>query len=132
MNIGNIIWEPSIGSTDNLAFETNKTDDSIDNNFYTIRFAQYYKNTSLSIADLQTGNGMNTANVRWQNKDAYAIEVQLDEEKSKDNEIKRCTKQLDIWCFSIVKMICQNKQKPGCHLRSIPAFYFLWVVKCDL
>jgi len=52
------------------------------------------------LADMQTGGSMNTANVRWQNKDAYAVEVQIDEEQSKDNEIMHGTEVVGYMVFS--------------------------------
>jgi hypothetical protein len=52
------------------------------------------------IADMQTGNGMDTANVRWQNKDAYAVEVQIDEEQSKNKEINHKTEVVGYMVFS--------------------------------
>jgi hypothetical protein len=98
--IGYIAWEPSVGTIDSLTFEINKTSDSVKHNFYTIQFSQNFMNTPMFIADMQTGDGMNTANVRWQNKDAYAVEVQIDEEQSKDNEIKHGTEVVGYMVFS--------------------------------
>jgi len=57
-------------------------------------------NTPMFIADMQTGDGMNTANIRWQNKDAYAVEVQIDEEQSKDKEIKHTTEVVGYMVFT--------------------------------
>jgi hypothetical protein len=98
--IGYIAWEPSVGAIDSLTFEINKTSDSVKHNFYTIQFEQNFMNAPMFIADMQTGDGMNTANVRWQNKDAYAVEVQIDEEQSKNNEIKHGTEVVGYMVFS--------------------------------
>ena len=98
--IGYIAWEPSVGTIDGLTFEINKTGDSVTHNFYTIQFSQNFMNTPLFIADMQTGDSMNAANVRWQNKDAYAVEVQIDEEQSKDNEIMHGTEVVGYMVFS--------------------------------
>jgi hypothetical protein len=98
--IGYIAWEPSVGTIDSLTFEINKTSDSVKHNFYTIQFEQNFMNAPMFIADMQTGDGMNTANVRWQNKDAYAVEVQIDEEQSKNNEIKHGTEVVGYMVFS--------------------------------
>ena len=43
---------------------------------------------------------MNTLNVRWHKKDAYAVEVQISEEQSKDNEIKDGTEVVGYMVFS--------------------------------
>jgi hypothetical protein len=98
--VGYIAWEPSEGTIDSLTFEVGKTGDSVQHNFYTIQFAQNFINTPMFIADMQTGDSMNTASVRWQNKDAYAVEVQIDEEQSKDNEIKHGTEVVGYMVFS--------------------------------
>jgi hypothetical protein len=98
--IGYIAWEPSTGTIDGLTFEVNKTSDSVRHKFYTVQFEQKFMNTPMLIADIQTGDGMNVANVRWQNKDAYAVGVQIDEEQSKDNEIKHGTEVVGYMVFS--------------------------------
>lgn len=99
-SIGYIAWEPSRGTIDNLTFEINKTSDSVTHNFYTIQFSQNFLTTPMFVADMQTCDSINTANVRWQNKDAYAVEVQIDEEQSKDNEIRHNTEVVGYMVFS--------------------------------
>jgi hypothetical protein len=89
-----------VGTIDSLTFEINKTGDSVKHKFYTIQFAHNFINTPMFIADMQTGNGMDTANVRWQNKDAYAVEVQIDEEQSKNKEINHKTEVVGYMVFS--------------------------------
>jgi len=98
--VGYIAWEPSAGTVNGLTFEINKTGDSVTNDFYTIQFSQNFINTPMFIADMQTGQGMNTANVRWQNKDAYAVEVQISEEQSKDDEIVHDTEVVGYMVFA--------------------------------
>ena len=98
--IGYIAWEPSMGTMDGLTYEVSKTSNSVKDKFYTIQFEQNFINTPMFIADMQTGDGMNTANIRWQNKDAYAVEVCIDEEQSKDVEIKHTTEAAGYMVFS--------------------------------
>jgi hypothetical protein len=40
---------------------------------------------------MQTADGGDTANLRWQNKDSYGTEVQISEEQSANKEIKHTT-----------------------------------------
>mgnify|MGYP006284430787 FL=1 len=40
---------------------------------------------------MQTLNGGDTANVRWQNKDAQGIDIMIDEEESRDSETNHTT-----------------------------------------
>ena len=89
-----------MGTMDGLTYEVSKTSNSVKDKFYTIQFEQNFINTPMFIADMQTGDGMNTANIRWQNKDAYAVEVCIDEEQSKDVEIKHTTEAAGYMVFS--------------------------------
>jgi hypothetical protein len=98
--IGYIAWEPSMGGVDDIIFEVGKTGNSVDHEFYTIQFAQHFKTTPMFIADMQTGNGMDTANVRWQNKNADAVEVQIDEEQSKNDETVHFNEVVGYMVFS--------------------------------
>jgi hypothetical protein len=98
--IGYIAWEPSKGIIDEMPFEIAKTGDTVTHSFYTIQFAQNFATPPAFMADMQTGNNMNTANIRWQNKDAYAVEVQIDEEQSKDDETRHGTEVVGYMVFS--------------------------------
>ena len=40
------------------------------------------------LADMQTTNGADTANVRWRNKDIHGVEMHIAEEQSKDMELR--------------------------------------------
>jgi hypothetical protein len=98
--IGYIAWEPSIGTVNGLAFVVRKTSDSVTHNFYTIQFAQNFATTPTFTAAMQTSDGMDTANIRWRNKDAYAVEVQIDEEQSRDTETNHTTEVVGYMAFS--------------------------------
>jgi hypothetical protein len=98
--IGYIAWEPSMGAVDGLMFEVGKTGDSVSHKFYTIQFAQNFATTPMFIADMQTGYDIDTASIRWRNKDAYAVEVQIDEEQSNDNEVNHKTEVVGYMVFS--------------------------------
>lgn len=84
--ISYIAWEPSCGVVDGLAFEVKKTTNVVRQKPYTILFDQEFMNIPLFLADMQTTVGTDTANVRWQNNDAFGVDVQIDEEQSRDTE----------------------------------------------
>ena len=84
--ISYIAWEPSSGTLDGLAFEINRTADVVRHAFHTISFDQEFMNIPMFFADMQTTGGSDTANVRWQNNDAFGVDVQIDEEQSRDTE----------------------------------------------
>ena len=66
-----IAWEPSAGYMDGLTYEISKT-----------------------------ANTMDTANVRWQNKDINAVKVKIEEEQSRNKETKHTTETVGYMLFS--------------------------------
>jgi hypothetical protein len=48
---------------------------------------------------MQTAGGKDTANVRWQNKTDYSVEVQIDEEQSKNTETGHTTEVVGYMVF---------------------------------
>jgi hypothetical protein len=58
----------------------------VKDSFYTIEFGLPFESEPFFLADMQTSDGKDTANVRWQNKDNHLVEVQIDEEQSKNSE----------------------------------------------
>ena len=95
-----IAWEAAAGSIDGITYEISRTADSVKHKFHTIYFDQNFVNEPVFMADMQTADGMDTANIRWQNKDIYGIEVQIDEEKSRDRETRHTTEVVGYMAFS--------------------------------
>jgi hypothetical protein len=81
-----IAGEPSTGNIGNFAFEVSNTRDVVRQNNHNIQFKYPFKNIPLLFADIQTGDGMDTANVRWKKKDSGAVMIHIDEEQSSDRE----------------------------------------------
>ena len=81
-----IAGEPSTGNIGNFVFEFSKTRDVVRHHSHNIQFKYPFKNIPLLFADIQTGNGMDTANVRWKKKDSEAVKIHIDEEQSSDGE----------------------------------------------
>lgn len=84
--IAYIAWEPSAGTVDGFTFEVNKTRNVMTHTLQTILYTTPFTNIPVFLADIQTVNGGNTANLRWANKDIYGVDVQIDEEQSKNRE----------------------------------------------
>ena len=99
-SIDYIAWEPSAGNMDGLTYEIGKTANTVKNNFYTIKFSRSFSNDPIFVADMQTADAMDTANVRWQNKDINAIEVKIDEEQSRNRETNHTTETVGYMVFS--------------------------------
>ncbi len=99
-SINYIAWEPSVGTVDGLPFEVVITGDILKHGFQSISFSQAYTNAPVFLANIQTGDGMDTANVRSLNKDAGTVEVRIDEEQSKDDETSHTTEVLGYMAFA--------------------------------
>ena len=65
-----------------------------------LEFEQSFRSAPHFLADMQSADGKNTANVRWQNKDNNSVEVQIDEEQSKDSEIRHGTEVVGYMVFA--------------------------------
>jgi len=99
--ISYIAWEPSSGTVGNLTFEVDKTDNVITHNLQTIVYNETFVATPVFLADMQTTDGKDTANLRWQNKDLYGIDINITEEQSRDSEINHITEVVGYMAFSV-------------------------------
>ncbi len=102
--ISYIAWEPSSGTLDGLAFEINRTADVVRHAFHTISFDQQFMNIPMFFADMQTTGGSDPANVRGQNNDAFGVDVQIDEEQSRDKEINHTTEVVGYMVFEYMSL----------------------------
>jgi hypothetical protein len=84
--INYIAWEPSTGRIQNLDFDVYTTRNVVTDRFHRIHFGRSFNHNPFFLSDMQTTNGLDTANVRWRNSRANSVEVQIDEEQSLDNE----------------------------------------------
>lgn len=94
-----IAWEPSTGIINDITFEVGKTGNVVTDDFHAILFNQNFLDSPLFLADMQTADGGDTANVRWQNKSAGSVEVQIDEEQSSDSETAHTTEVVGYMAF---------------------------------
>jgi hypothetical protein len=95
-----IAWEPSAGTVDHLKFEVGKTADAVRHKFFTVQFEQAFQNLPVFFAGMQSADGMDTANVRWQNKDADSVRIQIDEEQSKNTETRHTKEVVGYFSFT--------------------------------
>ena len=54
--------------------------------FYTVAYPKAVTTLPVFLADMQTTNGGDTANLRWQNKTLSSVQVKVAEEQSKGSE----------------------------------------------
>lgn len=96
-----IAWQPSSGTVDGLTFEVNTSSDMITDSLTTIVYHETFLSLPVFIADMQTTDGGDTANVRWQNQDLYAVDVRIAEEQSSDSEIAHTTEVVGYMLLSM-------------------------------
>ena len=95
-----IAWEPSSGEVDGMSYIVDSTFNEVTHKFSNIGFYPVFNNTPVFVADMQTTNGGDTANIRWQNKTDEGVEVQIDEEQSRDSEANHITEVVGYMAFS--------------------------------
>jgi len=98
--ISYIAWEPSSGMVGRLTFEVNTSKDVVRHDFHTVLFQQTFAKAPLILAGMQTTDGGNTANLRWRNKDRRGVDVQVDEEQSRDSEVRHTTEVVGYMIFT--------------------------------
>jgi hypothetical protein len=89
--ISYLAWEPSAGIIDRFIFQVGLTADEVTHNLHTIGFNFDFDHLPVFLCDMQTTDGGDTANLRWQNKDELAVDVLVDEEQSNDEEVNHIT-----------------------------------------
>ncbi len=85
--IAYIAWQPSSGNLNGFSYEVNRTNNVINNEFFTIDFQTVFTSAPVFLCDMQTSNDEETANLRWRNKSSASLEVRVDEEISLDSEV---------------------------------------------
>ncbi len=99
-----IAWEPSSGTVDGLTFEVEKTDDVVTHELHTVVYDETFIDVPVFLADMQTTDGKDTANLRWQDKDFYAVDVKIVEEQSGDSETGHTTEVVGYMLFSHTRL----------------------------
>ena len=98
--ISYIAWEVSSGIVDGIAFEVDQSGDVVTDQMYTNQFQQSLADIPVFLADMQTMDGGDPANLRWQNRDALGVDVQVAEEQSKDSETGHTTEAVGYMLFA--------------------------------
>jgi hypothetical protein len=86
--IGYIAWEPGMGEISGLIFESRKTRKKVNHKWYNLNFKTRFPDLPLFIADMQTYKSRDTAVVRAHDLSQTSVHVKIEEEQSKDKEIK--------------------------------------------
>lgn len=94
-----IAWEPSLGEINGVAFEAAITSNTVTDARYRIDFATPFEQAPLFLAQPQTVDGGDTANLRWRDKTLSEVDVYIDEEQSKDSETRHTTEAVGYIIF---------------------------------
>ena len=85
-SIDYIAWEPSLGVVNGLRYEVGRMGAGVSSKVTTLVYQAAFAQPPLFLADMQTTNGGDPANLRWLNRNDVAVEVWVSEEQSKDAE----------------------------------------------
>ena len=91
--VGYIALELATGRINGTPFEVQQTGVNITGEWSRISFQQRY-NSPQFIADIQTFNGGDTANLRYRNLTGTGVEVKVEEEQSEDAETKHTNERV--------------------------------------
>ena len=81
-----IAWEPSFGVVNGLRYEVGRMGAGVSSKVTTLVYQAAFAQPPMFLADMQTTNGGDPANLRWLNRNDVAVEVWVSEEQSKDAE----------------------------------------------
>jgi hypothetical protein len=95
-----IAWEPSSGAVGGTSYLVDNTADAVKHKAYAIMFEKPLPSTPVFLADMQTTDGGNTANVRCKNKSELSVDVWIDEEQSLDAEVNHTKEVVGYMAFS--------------------------------
>ena len=84
--ISYVAWEPSSGTIGGKTFEVARTAEGVSHWFSYIPFDQQFDVPPVFVADMQTMVENDPATIRWRNKDAFGVNVKIEEERSQSNE----------------------------------------------
>lgn len=109
--IGYIAWKPGSGVINGRAYQVGMTGAVVNHNFTFISFSGF---TTLPafLADMQTFNGDDPCNLRWQNKSETGIEVKVAEEQSYDQETTHYNAE-NVGHLAIECSVCGPPPPPG-------------------
>lgn len=89
-----VAWERSTGRVNGVQFEVARTGDSVTHTRRRLNFRSTYPARPHFIADIQTTDGGDTANIRTLGGDRRGIDLWIDEEQSADTEVGHTTERV--------------------------------------
>ena len=89
--VGYVAIEPGAGTSNGVAFEVDRTRDSLTDDPTAIGFSEDVGSEPVFVAGMQTADGHNSAALRCRNLDRNGVDVHIEEERSDDDETAHTT-----------------------------------------
>jgi hypothetical protein len=83
-----IAWEPAIGDLGGVTFEVGRTADKVKDSNYAVNFMADFSSDPILVTDMQTTDGADTSVSRCETVTSSGFGVFIEEEKSRDSEIR--------------------------------------------
>jgi hypothetical protein len=86
-----LAWEPSSGTDNGIHFEVGTTGDNVTHETALVEFGNSFSRAPLAFTDMQTTDGGDTATMRTLQVSPLSLQINVEEEQSKDTEIRHTT-----------------------------------------
>jgi hypothetical protein len=98
-----LAWEPSAGEVNGFRFEVGSTPDVVTHDVYDLAYDSTFTTMPYLIADMQTMDGADTANVRYRYYDEFGAGLYVCEDESKDSEVNHVSEVIGYMLFAPVQ-----------------------------
>jgi hypothetical protein len=103
-SVAYIAWEPSTGLNGDLAYEIGRTTDSLTHEWQQIVFSEYFDQAPVFIADMQSTDGGDSANLRFTGLTGDAVQLKVAEEQSNDSETAHTSEVAGFMAFAVIDL----------------------------
>ena len=103
-SINYIAWEPSTGMNGHLVYEIGATADEMTHEWQTISFNADFDAAPIMIADMQTTDGGDTANLRYNEMNASQMQIKIAVEQSSNSDTNHTTEIVGFMAFAVVDL----------------------------
>ena len=83
-----IACEPFSGNLNGITIEIGTTGNQVNHDFFDLTYTETFAKVPYFLADMQTTNEKDTANIRYRNKNLYGVEIQISEEQSQNRDVQ--------------------------------------------
>lgn len=95
-------WEPGIGIVDDLVFKVGQTGDLVTHAWFDVDFDGGFVNPPVFLADMQSTDGRDTSNLRYDNLAISGVKIKVSEEQSKDSEVSHTTENVGFMALDLI------------------------------